>query len=203
MLKSFQVEQLVYSHSPIARPDPVMSKPSARGIMERIDEESTGSGDVQRESTKASARVASRHCPTTGYDAGLSAEWEAAAIPSGPVVHIRLMADACRQGRATVSTRIPEPSHGTPSSCRLERRPPQPASSPAYPVKAGDSLAWIADERRAAAARRAIADEEETRAAIARFRPFMRVAAGRATTPRSESPDPYGLRRYGDRSQDL
>ena len=141
--------------------------------------------------------------PATGYATGLSAEWKAAAVPSGSVVHVRLLEDACRQGRAAVATRIPEPVRGAPFSYSVVRRPPRPASSPINPVQAGESLNNIAEERRAAAARRAVADEEETRAVIARFRPFLRVAAVRATTPRSNSPDPFNLGRRRDESQDL
>ena len=106
------------------------------------------------------------------------------------------MAEACRQGRGVIAARIPKPFSGEPTSCRLERRPPQPASPPAYPAQAEDTYAMKADERRAAAARRAIADEEEARTAVARFRPFICVAAVSATTPKSSSPDPYGLEQH-------
>ena len=140
--------------------------------------------------------IVAPHLPITRPDLAMSMPRRVVcgAVAARPADEVHAeMADACRQGRAVVAACIPKPITGAPSSCRLERRPPQPASPPAYPAQAGDDQAIKADERRAAAARRVVADEEEARAAVARFRPFVRVAAVSATTPNSDGEDPYSL----------
>ena len=93
-----------------------------------------------------------------------------------------------------VAAGFPRPVSGSPSSCRLEVRPPKPSSQPAYPTQEGDSQAVKADKRRAANARRAIVDEEEARAAGARFRQVIRVAAVSAKTPNNDGEDHFGLK---------
>ena len=126
------------------------------------------------------------------------AEWSEAATPKGPVVTVcvALMAEASSQGRDIVSSRHPEPTGSRlPSSCRLIRGRPKPEAEP-YPRHAGKkspSFDRIASRAQATA----IAKKEE-KAAIARYRPLVRVAAVRATQPkpRNRSPDHYGLRRH-------
>ena len=111
------------------------------------------------------------------------------------------MADLCRQDRAKLVAGCgPQPRASRISTCSVMVGRPQAASpsrgSPEpYPVRAGSdySEARNADERRAAASRRHIADEEETRAAIGRFRPFLRVASVSISPPRVRGPDPYGF----------
>ena len=105
------------------------------------------------------------------------------------------LAEACRQGRAVVAAPIPAPVSGSPTSFRLVQRPPQPPSTPTLPLEAGDDPAKKADERRAAAGRRAIAEENDQRGAAERFGPFLTVAAKSATTPR-EGEDPFDIRRW-------
>ena len=102
-----------------------------------------------------------------------------------------LLTEACRQGRAVIAAPIPAPISGSPTSFRIVQRPPQPPSTP--PVRAGNNPARKADERRATAERRAVVEEEEVRSSLARFQPFVGVAAVSTTKPENE--DPFQLRR--------
>ena len=130
------------------------------------------------------------------YDSATwEAEWKEAATPKGPVVEVRvrLMAEASRQGRALVYGRHPKPSNGgQPSSCRLEENRTKPRAG-AYPRQAGERLP--SEDRIPNRARAAAIAEKEEKAAIDRYKPFIRVASVTATQPepRRPSPDHYGL----------
>ena len=126
--------------------------------------------------------------------------------PSPATDHIHaVMADLCRQDRAKVAGCGPQPAAPRILTCSVRISRPQaappsergrlkPTTQSAYPVQAGSYSSEIrrADEARAAATRRSIAEEEETRAAIGRFRPFLRVAAISVSPPRVKGPDPGG-----------
>ena len=134
----------------------------------------------------------------------LLSQWMAAGAPRDPVVHINMqLTVASRQGRAQVAScgtpPIVRQSQSEPASQHAaDRQPPragyqgpgrQPASLPQNiirPVAAGRNEA----EARAS---RLFAEDEQNRA-IARFRPFIRVAAISATRP--PGPDHYGLGRH-------
>ena len=67
----------------------------------------------------------------TGYDADLDAEWKEAAVPSGAVVHVRLLELARRQGWAAIATRIPsEGSHSPSQSSASSATPTREARPP-------------------------------------------------------------------------
>ena len=125
------------------------------------------------------------------------AECAAAATPSGAVKHIRVtLAEASRDGRAMVAGGGTQPAVPGGSKCSLSRGRPQIAP-PTNRRRSPAASALSHPSQSPATARKAAAlqAEEEQREAIARYRPFIQVAAVSAA-PRSSSPDPFGLGRH-------
>ena len=116
-------------------------------------------------------------------------------IPS-PIARLHAeMVDISRQGRAKVAGCGPQPAAPRASTCSVTVGKPQtaPPSGGGHPTPTRNSPpSRSAATARDAAAKRA---EKETRDAIARFRPFLRVAAV-AVLPKKAGPDPFGLGRH-------
>ena len=144
------------------------------------------------------------------YDASVwRAEWTAAGTPKGPIVHVRVkLADASRQGRALVASCGPRAEGSAPGSQSVSRQSISRQSqtqtkshqsqsesrrSPATQTSAACRLLIVARRKTAEeCAMEKFAEDEQNRA-IARCRPFLRVAAVSATIRGPRSPDHYGF----------
>ena len=137
-------------------------------------------------------------------------EWRAAVGPEGNRVRVRVqLADASRKGReAVASFGPPSVRQGqSPSVSRQSQSQPQgqrqpdgrqpPTASRHASSRLPATLRPPPVTSRGSAEERATVTfaEDEVNWAIARFQPFIRLAAVSATT-RSPSPDHYGLGRH-------
>ena len=133
----------------------------------------------------------------TQYSASAwEAEWTAAGTPKGPVVRVRVdMAAASRQGRRQVADCGQKSPSCPRSRCVLSQGAPRPAACQPPASRRGPNRS--PDKREDIARAAATIAEDEQRRMIAKFQPFVRVAAMSASKPaRGSSPDHYGLRRH-------
>ena len=108
--------------------------------------------------------------------------------------HVAWMEEMARQGQAELSCHHPGPTR-SPSSCRLIEGRPRTRVEP-YPSQPEERAS--SKDRVASKARADAIAEAEQRAAIARSRPFLRVAAVTIAPSgqHHQSPDHYGLKAH-------
>ena len=142
----------------------------------------------------------------------IESQWAAAGAPRDAKVRVKIqLTDASRHGRAlvascrpSVASRQSQSQNPSPSASRLSQsQPPSanrqpPAASRLGPGQspAAYRLLLVASRRTAEQhASETFAEDKQNRA-IARFRPFVRIAAVSATIRESRSSDHYGLGRH-------